>query len=129
LLKPKLQKLQKGGTEMKEDEIDEQSLESAAAETTDGAEKETTDLDRRRFFGGLATVLGTAAAIGSLGLASDRSPVEAREIKSKILSRIQEQLKQEQGDEGMVYSKSAHDEYLKGGGGDPPPVPITPILS
>jgi hypothetical protein len=74
--------------------------------------------------------LGTAAAIGSLGLASERSLVEAKEIKSKILSRIQQQLKQEQGDEGMVYSKSSHGEYLKGGGGEPPPpIPITPIAS
>jgi len=118
---------------MKEDEMGElnkQALDSAAGaekETTDGAEKETTDRERRRFIGNLATVLGSAAVIGSIGgLAGEKNPVEAKEIKSKILSRIQQQLKQEQGEEGMVYEKSAHDRYSKAGGG---PVPVQPGIA
>jgi hypothetical protein len=105
---------------MKEEELKNPALDSGAdKETTGGADKETTDLDRRRFFGGLATVIGTAAVIG---LAGEKDPTEAKEIKSKILSRIQQQLKQEQGEEGMEYVKSAHSRYSKSG-----PSPIEPI--
>jgi len=50
---------------------------------------------------------------------------QAKEIKGKILSRIQQQLNQEPGEEGMAYLKS--DEHIKGGnyckGG---PCPIQP---
>ena len=48
---------------------------------------------------------------------------QAKEIKGKILSRIQQQLNQEPGEEGMAYLKS--DEHIKGGNyckGGPCPV-------
>ena len=48
---------------------------------------------------------------------------EAKEIKGKILSRIQEQLNQASGEEGMIYLKA--DEHNKGGSyckGGPCPV-------
>jgi len=48
---------------------------------------------------------------------------EAKQIKGRILSRIQEQLNQEPGAEGMVYAKT--DEHNKGGSyckGGPCPV-------
>ena len=38
---------------------------------------------------------------------------QSKEIKNKILSRIQQQLIQEPGEEGMAYLKS--DEHHKGG--------------
>jgi hypothetical protein len=38
---------------------------------------------------------------------------QSKEIKGKILSRIQQQLNQETGAEGMTYLKS--DEHIKGG--------------
>lgn len=50
---------------------------------------------------------------------------EPKEVKTRILSRIQQQLERKEGDESMTYTK--HDEhtkinqYLKG------PVPISPI--
>lgn len=109
---------------MKEDEIDE--LNNQQPDSAADADKETTGMDRRRFVGNLATILGTAA-IGGAVLAGGKDPTEAKKIKSKILSRIQDQLKQEQGEEGTVYRKVAHDEYLKGGGGDP--VPVEPIIA
>lgn len=92
----------------------------ADQETTNGADTETTDLDRRRFFGGLATVLGTAAVIG---LRAEGDTAEAKEIKSKILSRIQEQLNREIGPGGGIglsYTKAIHSRYLKA----PPVEPI-----
>ena len=103
---------------MKENEMDE--LSKQAVDSTEGAE-DTTDLDRRHFFGGLATVLGTAAVIG---LAGGKDQAEAKEIKSKILSRIQQQLKQEKGEEGMEYDKSSHSRYTKSG-----PTPVEPIIA
>ena len=43
---------------------------------------------------------------------------EPKEVKSKILSRIQQQLNRKQGDESMTYMKhdehSKVDQYLKG---------------
>lgn len=115
---------------MKEDEIAElnqQALDSAAGAETEKTDEKGTDQERRRFIGNLATVLGSAAVIGSIGaLAGESDPAEAKEVKSKILSRIQQQLKQEQGEEGMVYEKSAHDRYSKSGGG---PVPVNPIVA
>jgi hypothetical protein len=111
---------------MKEDEVDEVNKQDVVSETD--VNNESTDMDRRRFFGGLATIIGTAA-IGSAGLMGQSDPAEAKEIKSKILSRIQQQLNQEQGEEGMVYRKVAHDEYLKGGGGGGDPVPIMPVVA
>jgi hypothetical protein len=109
------------------DEMTQKPLDAAAGadnETTDGAATETTDLDRRRFFGGLATVLGAAAVIG---LSGEKDPTQAKEIKSKILSRIQQQLKQEKGEEGMIYDKSSHSRYSKSRP-DPDPWPIDPII-
>ena len=49
---------------------------------------------------------------------------EAKEIKGKILSRIQQQLNQEAGQEGMVYLKA--DEHHKGGEYQKGPVPVQP---
>ena len=50
---------------------------------------------------------------------------EPKEVKSKILSRIQRQLSRKQGEESMAYTKydqhSKHYQYLKG------PVPTFPI--
>ena len=49
---------------------------------------------------------------------------EPKEVKSKILSRIQQQLSPKEGEESMTYSKhdehSKVNEYLKG------PLPISP---
>ena len=49
---------------------------------------------------------------------------QSKEIKSKILSRIQQQLNQEPGEEGMEYLRSdlhtKGGEYLKG------PAPVQP---
>ena len=49
---------------------------------------------------------------------------EDKEIKGKILSRIQEQLNKEPGAEGMVYAKA--DEHHKGGEYQKGPVPVQP---
>ena len=92
------------------------------------ADDEGNEIPRRHFFGNLAGVVGTTAAIGALGLtAKAQEQTQDKEIKSKILSRIQQQLKQEPGEEGLDYIKS--DAYQKGGTyvkSDPPPVtPIT----
>ena len=38
---------------------------------------------------------------------------QSKEIKNKILSRIQQQLNQDPGEEGMAYLKS--DKHIKGG--------------
>jgi hypothetical protein len=89
------------------------------------AEKEGNELPRRQFFGNLAGVIGTTAAIGAIGLTAQAQ--EQKEVKSKILSRIQQQLNQDPGAEGMQYHKvDAHakgGDYSKGG-----PVPIVPIV-
>jgi hypothetical protein len=88
------------------------------------AEKEGNELPRRQFFGNLAGVLGATAAIGAVGLTAQAQ--EDKEVKSKILSRIQQQLNQNPGAEGMQYLKvDAHSKgggYSKGG-----PAPIIPI--
>ena len=71
-------------------------------------------MPRRQFFGNLAGVIGTTAAIGAIGLtARGQEQTQSKEIKSKILSRIQQQLNQEPGAEGMEYLKA--DEHHKGG--------------
>ena len=78
------------------------------------AEDEGNEIPRRRFFGNLAGVVGATAAIGAVGLtAKAQEQTQATEIKGKILSRIQQQLIQEPGEEGMAYLKS--DEHHKGG--------------
>ena len=78
------------------------------------AEDEGNEIPRRRFFGNLAGVVGATAAIGAVGLtAKAQEQTQAKEIKGKILSRIQQQLIQEPGEEGMAYLKS--DEHHKGG--------------
>ena len=92
------------------------------------AENEGNENSRRRFFGNLAGVVGTTAAIGAIGLtAKAQEQTQDKEIKSKILSRIQQQLNQEPGEEGMDYIKS--DVHTKGGsygkGGPAPVLPIT----
>ncbi len=52
-----------------------------------------------------------------------KDQTQAKEIKSRILSRIQTQLNEKPGEEGMVYLKA--DEHHKGGSyckGGPCPV-------
>ena len=89
------------------------------------AEDEGNEIPRRRFFGNLAGVLGTTAAIGAIGLtARGQEQTQAKEIKGRILSRIQQQLNQEPGAEGMEYLKS--DEHIKGGTYSKGAVPIVP---
>jgi hypothetical protein len=104
------------------DEITEQTGVTPAPAEDEG------NVPRRQFFGNLAGVVGATAAIGAIGLtAKAQEQTQDKEIKSKILSRIQQQLKQEPGEEGLDYIKS--DAYQKGGTyvkADPPPVqPIT----
>ena len=51
---------------------------------------------------------------------------EDKEVKSKILSRIQQQLNQDPGSEGMQYLKV--NSHIKGGGySKGGPAPIVPI--
>ena len=78
------------------------------------AEDEGNGIPRRQFFGNLAGVIGTTAAIGAIGLtAKGQEQTQAKEIKGRILSRIQQQLNQNPGEEGMEYLKvNAH---AKGG--------------
>ena len=86
------------------------------------AEDERKEIPRREFFGNLA---GAAAAIGAIGLtAKGQEQTQAKEIKGKILSRIQQQLNQEAGQEGMVYLKA--DEHHKGGEYQKGPAPVQP---
>ena len=97
------------------DEITE--LNKQTGVTPAPAEEEGKDMPRRLFFGNLAGVLGTTAAIGAIGAigltARGQEQTQAKEIKGKILSRIQQQLNQEPGAEGMEYLKA--DEHHKGG--------------
>jgi hypothetical protein len=102
------------------DEINE--LNTQTGETAEG---EGNGIPRRQFFGNLAGVVGTTAAIGAIGLtATGQEQTQAKEIKSKILSRIQQQLNQDPGEEGMQYLKvNAHAKsgnYAKG------PAPVQP---
>ena len=93
---------------------------------TQPAPAEDDGIPRRRFFGNLAGVVGTTAAIGALGLtATAQQQTQDKEIKSKILSRIQQQLNQEPGEEGMDYIKS--DAHQKGGTYVKGPAPVLPI--
>ena len=105
------------------DEITE--LNTQTDVTPDPAEDKG-NVPRRQFFGNLAGALGTTAAIGAIGLTvKAQEPTNDKEIKSKILSRIQQQLSQGPGEEGMVYLRA--DEHHKGGqyckGG---PCPVQP---
>jgi hypothetical protein len=89
------------------------------------AEEEGNGMPRRKFFGNLAGVVGTTAAIGAIGLtAKGQQQTQSREIKSKILSRIQQQLNQDPGEEGMEYLKV--DTHLKGGDYTKGPAPVQP---
>ena len=94
------------------DEITEPNTQTDVTPTP--ADTEGNEMPRRQFFGNLAGVIGTTAAIGAIGLtAKGQEQTQAKEIKGKILSRIQQQLNQEPGAEGMTYLKS--DEHVKGG--------------
>jgi hypothetical protein len=105
------------------DEITE--LNSQTGVTPAPTEKEGNGMPRRLFFGNLAGVLGTTAAIGAIGLtATGQEQTQAKEIKGKILSRIQQQLNQEPGAEGMEYLKA--DEHHKGGAYSKGPAPVQP---
>jgi hypothetical protein len=106
------------------DEITE--LNTQTGETPAPADNEGNELPRRQFFGNLAGVLGTTAAIGAIGLtAKGQEQTQAKEVKSKILSRIQQQLNQEPGTEGMEYIRS--DLHTKGGSYGKGPAPVQPI--
>jgi hypothetical protein len=106
------------------DEITE--LNTQTDEAPANVEGEGNEIDRRRFFGSLAGVLGTTAAIGAIGLtAKAQEQTQAKEIKGKILSRIQQQLNQESGEEGMSYAKV--DEHAKGGTYTKGVQPVMPI--
>ena len=95
------------------DEITELNTETGV--TPVPAEDEGNGIPRRKFFGNLAGVIGTTAAIGAIGLtAKGQEQTQTKEIKSKILSRIQQQLNRDPGEEGMEYLKV--DEHVKGGG-------------
>ena len=89
------------------------------------AEDEGNGIPRRQFFGNLAGVIGTTAAIGAIGLtAKGQEPTQAKEIKGRILSRIQQQLNQNPGEEGMEYLKV--DAHMKGGDYTKGAVPVVP---
>ena len=89
------------------------------------AENEGNEIPRRQFFGNLAGAIGTTAAIGAIGLtARGQEQTQAKEIKSKILSRIQQQLNQDPGEEGMEYLKV--DAHAKGGDYTKGPAPVQP---
>jgi len=106
------------------DEINELNTQTEITPAT--AEEEGNEMPRRQFFGNLAGVVGTAAAIGAIGLtAKGQEQTQAKEIKGKILSRIQQQLNQEPGAEGMEYLKS--DLHQKGGEYSKGPAPIVPV--
>ena len=105
------------------DEITE--LNTQTDVTPAPAEDEGNEMPRRLFFGNLAGVIGTTAAIGAIGLtAKGQEQTQAKEIKGKILSRIQQQLNQEPGAEGMEYLKA--DEHHKGGAYSKGPAPVQP---
>jgi hypothetical protein len=115
------------------DEIKEEVTEqnTQTDEAPPNVEGEGNEIDRRRFFGSLAGVLGTTAAIGAIGLtANAQEQAQSKEIKGKILSRIQQQLNQESGEEGMAYLRS--DLYTRGGtyskGGSEQPDQISPSV-
>jgi hypothetical protein len=112
---------------MKEEIKDETTeLNTQTDEAPANVEGEGNEIDRRRFFGSLAGVLGTTAAIGAIGLtAKAQEQTQAKEIKGKILSRIQQQLNQEPGAEGMIYAKA--DEHHKGGAYSKGVQPVMPI--
>jgi hypothetical protein len=100
-------------------------LNTQTGETPAPAEDDGT-VPRRQFFGNLAGVVGATAAIGAIGLtAKAQEQTQAKEVKSKILSRIQQQLNQEPGAEGMEYIRS--DLHTKGGSYGKGPAPILPI--
>ena len=105
------------------DEITE--LNTQTDVTPAPAEDEGNKILRRRFFGNLAGVLGTTAAIGAIDLtAKAQEQTQTKEIKSKILSRIQQQLNQELGEEGMEHLKG--DEYLRIASYSKGPTPVQP---
>src|SRR5215210_3439659 len=105
------------------DEITE--LNTQTGVTPAPAEDKGNEVPRRQFFGNLAGVVGATAAIGAIGLtAKAQEQRQAKEVKSKILSRIQQQLNQEPGEEGMIYGKS--DLHQKGGEYQKGPAPVLP---
>ena len=83
------------------------------------------NVPRRQFFGNLAGVVGATAAIGAIGLtAKGQEQTQAKEIKGRILSRIQQQLNQNPGEEGMEYLKV--DAHAKSGAYSKGPAPVQP---
>ena len=89
-------------------------MKDESTELNTPADDKGTDVPRRQFFGNLAGVVGATAAIGAIGLtAKAQEQTQDKEIKSKILSRIQQQLNQDPGEEGMTYLKV--DAHAKSG--------------
>ncbi len=62
---------------------------------------------RRKFATGVATLVGAAGLIGAA------QSVQAQDTKSKVLSRIQEELRKDETEDPMAYDKGTHDRYLK----------------
>ena len=103
------------------DEITELNTQPSVTPTEDKGN----EVPRRQFFGNLAGVVGATAAIGAIGLtAKAQEQTQAKEIKSKILSRIQQQLNQDPGEEGMEYLKV--DAHAKSGAYSKGPRPVQP---
>ena len=105
------------------DEITEPNTQTGG---TPAPAEDEGNVPRRQFFGNLAGVVGATAAIGAIGLtAQGQEQTQAKEIKSKILSRIQQQLNQDPGEEGMTYLRvnvhAKSGNYCKGG-----PCPVQP---
>lgn len=74
-----------------------------ASQSGDGVENP----GRRKFATGVATLAGAA---GLLGVAQS---VQAQDTKSKVLSRIQEELRKNEAEDPMLYDKGSHDRYGK----------------
>jgi hypothetical protein len=56
---------------------------------------------------------------------NETQTTEPKEVKSKILSRIQQQLNHKEGEEAMTYMK--HDEHSKVNEYSKGPLPISPL--
>jgi hypothetical protein len=71
---------------------------------------------RRQFFTGALTTLGAGLVVGASGQLSDTQK-SATEIRSRIMSRIQDELASSSADEAATYDKTrgGHSKYVKAG--------------